>query len=452
MNKEPRVFKLNYDQLASLLPESSFDDDFDTALQATCQAMNADQQVESTHVSHLVENLKEAFSIVTKPRLGLLRSIRKWALDCLKDECMHKEHLSNPLELPQMESNDEVQTRTRVITAQQALGILANAFLANVYDTMVGHKDSWNDGGLDWRNLLLGYGHDEGVERMKCHLLYFDAMLDASDLDRRIVFERIRYKPIDFFDETNFDPPQKPLGQGVNLHNHAMEQPPHPCTAFVNFANPNYGYGKFIGSCTQEEILESCCPEITIGLLFIGKMADNEVVNVRNVRRFATYSGYLDTFKCQGQVQQTIIQDILTMDACTDHHFSNRNIQRDLNKAYFAFRMHAATNDCLVISTGKWGCGAFDGQAAHKFAQQVLAANVAGVNLEFSVFRHTERCDVIHGSLKELKPTAAQVAKALQVCKDRASFVQDFHAVLLRMKENQVGPAPVTVQDGDSLV
>jgi hypothetical protein len=38
------------------------------------------------------------------------------------------------------------------------------------------------------------------------------------------------------------------------------------------------------------------------------------------------------------------------------------------------------------ISTGNWGCGAFGGDPALKFVQQVVAAALAGVDLQFSAF------------------------------------------------------------------
>ena len=59
----------------------------------------------------------------------------------------------------------------------------------------------------------------------------------------------------------------------------------------MNFANPNYGYGKFIRSYTQEEIILMCCQEFTVGMLFIGKMKDNEVVHIYGVRCFYKYTG-----------------------------------------------------------------------------------------------------------------------------------------------------------------
>ena len=64
-------------------------------------------------------------------------------------------------------------------------------------------------------------------------------------------------------------------------------------TAFVNFANAIFGYGEFIASCTQEEILQVCCPEFNVGMLFQGTMRDEEVMVVHGCRRYSAYSGYL---------------------------------------------------------------------------------------------------------------------------------------------------------------
>jgi len=356
----------------------------------------------------------------------------------------------------------------RQITARQTRGILANAFFANVLDPMQVYKDDRNLGGLEWRQLILYCNSSKavGIESMRCHLLYFEEAstrmrnteASTDDDERQIVFERVRYKPRIILtgnsstitvaqdkDKQNNGRPLQPVGTGIVVHQRSVELPSRPCSGFVNFANQNFGYGKFIRSCTQEEILESCCPEFTVGLLWIGMLQDDEIVTVRNVRRFATYSGYLSGFRCEGPVgtvdgdqrnHAVAIQDILTMDACYSHHFSLSNIERDVNKAYFALLAHAflsspssarnKSGKCRVISTGKWGCGAFGGTAAHKFVQQALAANLAGVNLDFSAFGSTESCDVVLEALKHHQPAANQVAQALCSCTNRTTFVRDF--------------------------
>lgn len=239
-----QVFKLTHGQLLSLLPESSFKN-LDDAVQGCVQVMLRDQVAD---IPNVVGRFKEACSILKEPPLDVLKNIRRWALDCLQDKWMQKEPFSDDLSFRSSPGNASVeragsfQTQTRNLTARQARGILANAFFANLHDTMKDQKDEWNVGGLDWSRLLLSYDRNGvGVARMKCHLLYFEAVMgDNSDMDRQIVFERIRYEPVDFF-EGALQLRSPAVGHGTNLHNGVMEETTRPCSAFVNFANPNFG-------------------------------------------------------------------------------------------------------------------------------------------------------------------------------------------------------------------
>jgi len=119
-----------------------------------------------------------------------------------------------------------------------------------------------------------------------------------------------------------------------------------------------------------------------------------------------------------------------------ENHFTMGSIQRDTNKAYFAYQAHALSSSTTtppVISTGKWGCGAFVGTAAHKFVQQALAANAAGVDLDFSAFGDPESCAIVLNTLRECKATALMVSKALKACRNRGTFVTEFlNAILLQ--------------------
>ena len=91
----------------------------------------------------------------------------------------------------------------------------------------------------------------------------------------------------------------------VALHDAAMEAIPD-ATGFVNFANAIFGYGEFIASCTQEEIIQVCCPEFNVGMLLLGVMADGEVVNVRGCRRYSRYSGYLVRVRARARVRDRV--------------------------------------------------------------------------------------------------------------------------------------------------
>merc|ERR1719488_36269 len=186
---------------------------------------------------------------------------------------------------------------------------------------------------------------------------------------------------------------------------------PADATAFVNFANRNFGYGRFIASCTQEEILQVCCPEFNVGMLFVGEMRDGEVVNVRGARRFARYAGYLD--------------------ACLARHFDRDMQLRDLGKAIAAFgALRAARgggggdddDGDVVVSTGRWGCGVFGGVPAHKFLQQLIAASLAGVRLAFSTFGQPDGCDELLEKIGRTQLSVGQAWELLGACDSNSAF------------------------------
>ena len=66
------------------------------------------------------------------------------------------------------------------------------------------------------------------------------------------------------------------------------------------------------------------------------------------------------------------------MDTCLSNHFSRRNIDRDLGKAWAAF---GKTRNEIIV-TGNWGCGVFGGNPVFKFLQQVCAASILVDNVK----------------------------------------------------------------------
>lgn len=68
----------------------------------------------------------------------------------------------------------------------------------------------------------------------------------------------------------------------------------------------------------------------------------------------------------------------------------------------------------------------FGGLASHKFLQQVVAANLSGVHLDFSSFGNDEACSSLLDTPCTIKPTAKQVAlHVLQVSRDPGTFIKD---------------------------
>lgn len=332
----------------------------------------------------------------------LFAAICRWALDCLgrsKDAFPSEVDVWTPGAGPRRVSYSAAQCR----------GLLANALLMNVEDTTADVKE--NTGGLRFNRMFQSSSRPVAGEKLACLLAYFMAWLDAdgSEEERQIAIERrAEARSLEEFRTWTLSAATE--GAAVRyceLHDGGMEAV-EDADAFVNFANPNFGYGKFIASCTQEEIIQACCPEFNVGMLHQGLLTDDEVVNVFGVRRYSSYTGYDQRFKFAGPwTQQPLVQTILTMDATTNKHFTEQMVLRDIRKAFLCFQ------GCGVVSTGRWGCGVFRGMPAHKFAQQVVAAALAEVKIHFSTFGTSDGCDQVLELLKEMQPTAAQLLVAL---------------------------------------
>lgn len=295
-------------------------------------------------------------------------------------------------------------------TAAQCRNLLANALLGNVQDTTAGCKN--HDGGLNQSDIYQSPNH-VAVHKVACWLQYFATSLTlegTEDERREVTFEgHADHTGEDAFCEWAIQTGESKVcvAESHVLHNGSMESI-EDADAFVNFANANFGFGCFIPSCTQEEIIQTCCPEFNVGMLHLGCMNQNEVVKVHGVRRFCEYSGYGFSFTFGGpSTKKTLVQTILTMDAVTQGHFRKECNLRDIRKAYLSFK------GCDVVSTGRWGCGAFGGQPAHKFAQQLVAAMLADCSLRFSTFGTPEGCDDVLAIVTREKPTAARLLNAV---------------------------------------
>ena len=349
-------------------------------------------------------------------------NVKRWALAFLEDSTMP---------FAPLECGEE-----REFTAAQCRGILANAMLDNCVDSLRGtSKRCEAFSGLDFYSAQFA-GAGVGAHKMAALLLYFckAASLEGTEDDGlTIVFHRVPcLAPKEMNDRLSgaTSLPLLPSDQSVVLHDGTMEAASAAdprCTGFVNFANAEFGYGCFIPSATQEEILQMSCPEFNVGMAIIGRMNDHECVNVYGCRRFTEYTGYAQSYSCGGlwpEGTPPIMQDILTLDACMQAHFGVEHQLRDLSKAHAAFCALAARSPQAKVSTGRWGCGVFGGLPAHKFLQQILAARLAGVELRFSTFGSPDGCDEVLDAMKSSGNKSVADAWALLQRLDRREAFQ----------------------------
>ncbi|CAD8182541.1 unnamed protein product [Paramecium octaurelia] len=188
----------------------------------------------------------------------------------------------------------------------------------------------------------------------------------------------------------------------------------------VNFADKNVG-GLSLDqlNIAQEEVLMLTHPEALISMLFMEPMNDNEAILIKNLIKFNDYDGYGLTFRQKeedyfkqnsdssikqhnefsqrqqelnnqkdSQNKKIIINHILCMDAIFYQNwqmqFDESFINRELVKSYIAFSLALDHTDSENISTGKWGCGIFNGDIELKFLIQLLAFSKANQDNQYS--------------------------------------------------------------------
>jgi poly(ADP-ribose) glycohydrolase len=169
------------------------------------------------------------------------------------------------------------------------------------------------------------------------------------------------------------------------------------------------GGGVLGHGCVQEEILFAVCGECVASLLFCEVMEENESLLILGAERFCAYTGYRLSFRFAGPWQATEqmgtddlgrprgLRAILAIDAVPFGkriaQWTERMMARELLKAYAGFSvptdvltpttasaasLRSGHAPYSVLSTGNWGCGAFNGDVPLKAFIQLIAAALSG--------------------------------------------------------------------------
>ena len=156
----------------------------------------------------------------------------------------------------------------------------------------------------------------------------------------------------------------------------------------VDFANAYYGGGVLGNGCAQEEILLLSYFEPIVGLLFIEKLEDNDVIYVCGSRVINKCTGYADSFRFEGPETRRFEGNVIVAMDATDYknrenqQYSRSAIDRELIKATIAFKQRR-WQEPLPVLTGNWGCGAFKGNPQLKFLIQWIAASTTQRELHY---------------------------------------------------------------------
>lgn len=276
-------------------------------------------------------------------------------------------------------------------TEIQSASLLAHQFLCTL------PAPAWRGGFNDfsiWYNLE--QRHPKAVQTyLKALLFYFEQLGDRSDEVR--VEEDISRQGTEYQLHT-FKAPHilatehwetVPLAEIeiVNLERYCTEQQElaHQGLngAVVVPANKHIGFGQ---SATQEELYVANCPQSCPAVLFTPPLEDDQVLVIRGAAPMFRISGQrrdiswesLDVReRCGGRM---LFMDALEVDNMDDGDglpdLGAGNILRELRKSYTAFASWEGGREA-TISTGLWGCGAFNGNPGVKVTILWMAASLA---------------------------------------------------------------------------
>lgn len=351
----------------------------------------------------------------------LLPLLVQWATD-------HKQKANLPL----LSSKKEGKI---TLTSHQLRYILANSFFLNTTSVSEILQERTLYGNISLAELYALPDHI-GMQRLLCHLSYFAQAVDLPLYD--VSYERYLLTDDQKPNWKNND--QVLSCDSVNVHDAGMEC--SDALGFADFANEFIHIGHIAPSTTQEEVLYSCCPECFPVMLWCELMYENEAVIIRGVRRFSNYTGYLGTFQWSGHYESLEgvpdHRDILVYDASMGAatQFVKPFIYRDLDKAFISFKGFAEGVDPekRKITTGHWGCGAFGGEKTLKFLQQLCAATLTGVSMDYSTFKDVSMKNQLQDVLAMLKEHNVTVGRAYQLMvsyvRNSSSFYEFIKATL----------------------
>ncbi|KAI8841962.1 hypothetical protein BJ741DRAFT_593764 [Chytriomyces cf. hyalinus JEL632] len=335
------------------------------------------------------------------------------------------------------------------LSQKQISVILANAF----FGTLVHQQELFGRSNtdrriphLDFRILYQDWIHSGATDSKLNGLLhYFRTMMDRPGAGSSVTFTR---RCIDANEFPSWAHSQAPISSVTAFTNGKIEDDKADCLK-VDFANKSIGGGVLEQGAVQEEILFIIYPEMLASLLFCEEMKDNEAIFIAGAERFSSYSGYSKSFKWTGGFKDATPCDsrgirkteFTAMDALhfrrgkADVQFEEANILRELNKAFCGFVVsHKSPFDQskqVPVSTGNWGCGAFNGDAELKAMIQVLAASAANRDVRYYTFGDDELSLKLVGVVEYLQITGTTVGSLFSMLleykdKSRGESVIDY--------------------------
>ncbi|CAF0958469.1 unnamed protein product [Adineta steineri] len=259
--------------------------------------------------------------------------------------------------------------RSVTMSQKQAASLLACSFFC-LFPNSSNRKQSQDADNYQNPNFdrLYANGPPQKMEKLKCILNYFRRVTEKMP-NGVITFQRymLPSKSYPSWRDSNIN-----LGDLHLTTSKKIEEVQN--TLQADFANKYIGGGVLGSGCVQEEIRFSICPEMLVSLLVCEVMEDNECIFLIGCEQYSSYRGYAHSFQFDGDYKDTTPKDnwgrkwchLVAMDAIyfqnPSTQYNMKAIDRELIKAYTSFRpLGKGPNYEFGITTGNWGCGAFNG-------------------------------------------------------------------------------------------
>jgi Poly (ADP-ribose) glycohydrolase (PARG), Macro domain fold/Poly (ADP-ribose) glycohydrolase (PARG), helical domain len=350
-------------------------------------------------------------------------------------------------------SLDAVLTRSLSFTAEEIHCLLCNGFLCTlehggvaVGDVHSPHAERRFDGtvflphygALSCKTLFCtSAANPVGPERLKCLLAYFFecSPTQGGVPGGEISFTRLGRDPAVPNGRAWLGLSNVPLREAVFRYGSRIEDSGAPSReaatggasagGLLDFANEDLHVGDIWPSATQEEILFSAYPECFVGMLFCETLRDHEAFVVSGARQFCRTEGFTDSFRFAGPPvvavrDQKACPHVIAIDAAVpasfQAQFAPNAVVREVNKAFVGFSaisfLGVRDGAQRSVSSGHWGCGSFGGDRGVKFVQQLMAAALSDVQLEYHVLGTTRVDEALSNLSRHLVAKNATVGDA----------------------------------------
>lgn len=241
--------------------------------------------------------------------------------------------------------------------------------------------------------------YQEKIEKLMCYFKEVEReellVQEGKAKVRRVSFERLNLslEKSKTMNDKYFEKCTAPLTQVTIKTQGYVED--EDKALITDFANKYLGGGVMNRGFVQEEVLFVEYPELLMSTFIWARLQDYEAVSIVGPRKIGPYDDFMDLDKLNRIDRTFIAIDALNLYSFKDQigQFYEKDTLRELKKAFVGFKgdsKEEAKGTPKAVSTGRWGWGAFNGNAELKFLIQWIAWSILKRDMIFHTFEHID--------------------------------------------------------------